>query len=150
MPNNNDKLVFIFMDGCGPCMAFKPTYEDFKNKHSKSYQGIGLDIIEGNAKDYENKLSDLKGLDVKGFPYVALFKDDVFSEEFQGDRTIEGIIKFLSDNGYKMQNGGSRKTKKKSKSGTIELNWYGLPKRGGKSKKRRKRRRSKRRSKKRR
>ena len=81
------ELVYLYMNGCGHC-------EKFASNYKGSCKIIKLERGESGAKKY------LKENNVQGFPTVLLIKETE-TIEFQGERTEEGLLKFMEENTQK-------------------------------------------------
>jgi thiol-disulfide isomerase/thioredoxin len=99
--NENPNIItYYYMENCGYCKAFNPEWEKFTKKY-KSNPHLKIKKIDSGAdfKDEHTKL-------VKGYPTVILDKND-FSKPilFEGDRdrTLDGLEKFLKENGINME-----------------------------------------------
>ena len=81
------ELVYFYMNGCGHCKKFSPTWDQFASRYS------------GNLKVRKVERSDagseLDTYQVKGFPTVLLLDGNGGKKEFQGDRTIQGLESFI-------------------------------------------------------
>ena len=76
------------MNGCGHCKKFTPVWDEF----SDNYNGeLKLKKLE------RNEAGDLlQKYEIKGFPTVLLIDEQGNKKEFQGDRTIQGLKKFIA------------------------------------------------------
>ena len=70
-------VVFIHMEGCGPCRRLTPKF----NQLARELQGE--DIVFAQLEKHENK-DFCKRNDIKLFPTILIFKDGVWVKEFQG------------------------------------------------------------------
>lgn len=94
--SKGSKLVFLYMNGCGWCEKFKPQWDTFSSTYAASLatNKIELGYYERNderAKQYDGH--------AKGYPTVLLVKSDKVTV-FEGDRTPEGLVAFLNENGF--------------------------------------------------
>lgn len=88
-------LIFFHMNGCGWCVRFKPQWQAFVDQHGASLarQGITVkDALAGTpeAEQYKSHIS--------GYPTV-LFVRGTRVVRFEGDRTPEGLVEFLQQQG---------------------------------------------------
>ncbi len=101
------QFIYCYMNGCGWCDKFKPTWEELKETKKKidgcssvKYKEYERDQIS-NPNTSANKFDDL----VEGYPTILVkINDDV--HKYEGNRTIEDILKFVA-NKINMQRGGS-------------------------------------------
>ena len=98
-PANGECVVALFYaDWCPHCQHFKPDYKKAMNelngKTGKDGKKLRLVMVDCEAhKDLGKKY------DVSGYPTVKLIKDDGTQVEYGGERTYEGLRKYLlSDN----------------------------------------------------
>jgi hypothetical protein len=87
------KLYLFYMNGCGWCERFMPTWDDLYGKYSK-VKGLEMRKIERGehmAKDYEKH--------VDGYPTILLIKPDGAPIKFSGERTVSGVEAFLKSSG---------------------------------------------------
>ena len=83
------KMIYFYMNNCGHCVKFTPTWEKFVNE----YQGdLKLEKIE--RADAGDQLS-LYG--VSGFPTVVLVDENGEYKDFDGDRTVAGLTNFADE-----------------------------------------------------
>lgn len=97
------RLVFLHMDGCGWCVKFQPTWDDLGGAHGKALQAAGVTLEDHESKSAESKaLAEKAG--AKGYPTILLVivggKDDGKIVKFEGDRTVKGLLAFLQQNGF--------------------------------------------------
>ncbi len=91
MDNDMDVLVKFYATWCGHCKTLAPIYVEVAKalEHNKK-----LKLVEVEATK-----NDIQGMNIQGFPTVKLFaaghKDAPV--DLSGDRTKEGIIKFLKE-----------------------------------------------------
>ena len=81
------ELVYFYMNGCGHCKKFTPTWDQFASGYSGS-----LKIRKVERADAEDELNKY---DIKGFPTVLLLDGNGGKKEFDGDRTIPGLTSFV-------------------------------------------------------
>tara|TARA_B100000925_G_C21799331_1_gene383935 strand:- start:58 stop:474 length:417 start_codon:yes stop_codon:yes gene_type:complete len=86
--SNPKKLVYFYMDTCGHCKKFNPEWDKF----AASYDGP-LEIKKIERKEAG---ADLEKYKIQGFPSVLLIDDQDNTKEFEGDRTVSGLEKFVS------------------------------------------------------
>ncbi len=76
------------MNTCGHCKKFNPEWDKF----ALSYNGP-LEIKKVERKEAG---SDLEKYKIKGFPTILLIDGEDNTKEFDGDRTVTGLEKFVS------------------------------------------------------
>jgi len=85
-----DKVIFLYMNGCGWCTKFEPTWEDFSSKAAPKLgvETVKFERAEDGAKEYMSH--------VEGFPTI-LFVNGTTGQvtAFEGERTIEGLTAFV-------------------------------------------------------
>lgn len=86
----SDKVVFLYMNGCGWCTKFEPTWEEFSSKAAPKLgvETFKFERAEDGAKQYMSH--------VEGFPTI-LFVNGTTGHVtvFEGERTIEGLTAFV-------------------------------------------------------
>ena len=121
---NKDKQIFllIFMDGCGPCEATKPEWENIESKLSDDLkQNENLIIADLN----QESIKDIKNLPTqpKGFPTMFYITNGGKICESFDERDVDSFIKWIEskvgkqgkqENLIKLE-GGKRNRNKKSK-----------------------------------
>ena len=85
--NMENKLSYYYMNGCGHCDKFNPDWDEFKNNYS------GTPPITFEKVESANAPSD-----INGYPTLFLTKKDGSRTEFNADRSVSGLQKFISDN----------------------------------------------------
>jgi hypothetical protein len=93
----DSRLYFFFMDGCGWCERFMPTWEELNSKHVNT-QGLTLRKVSRS-----DKLATQYADHVSGYPTLLLVKPDDTVVKFTGDRTVSAIEDFLSKNGVALK-----------------------------------------------
>ena len=94
MKSEKMELVYLYMDGCGHCKRFTPEFDKFSSNYKGPCKVIKLERGESGAKKY------LEENNVRGFPTVLLIKQSE-TIEFEGERTEEGLLKFMEENSQK-------------------------------------------------
>ena len=83
------ELVYFYMNGCGHCKKFSPTWDQF----SQGYNG-DLNIRKVERADASDELDKYQ---IKGFPTVLLLDGNGGKKEFDGERTIQGLESFVKN-----------------------------------------------------
>ena len=91
---NKDVLVKYHAPWCGHCKKVAPIYEDLARKLSNS-NNLVIAEVDATQNDTDN-------FKIGGFPTFHLFKanDKKNPVNFEGDRTLDGFVKFVKDNAY--------------------------------------------------
>lgn len=95
------QLVFLYMDGCGWCEKFKPHWDAFVSEYGASLSAAG--VTTGSYERKDPKAAAFGQVD--GYPTVLLAVQGKPPIKFQGDRTPDGLIAFVRDNGYQIAEG---------------------------------------------
>ena len=86
MTSGQNKLTFYHMNGCSHCDKFNPIWEEFTTNYSGTPPITFEKIESANAPS-----------SVKGYPTVILTKKDGSTSEFNANRTVGELQKFISD-----------------------------------------------------
>jgi glutaredoxin len=79
-------LVLLRWNKCGHCKTFMPTWEKIKNELSNF---INFEEHEAEAEpDYMKKVG------INSFPTILLMHQNGSTQKYEGDRSLESIIKF--------------------------------------------------------
>ncbi|CAF5218979.1 unnamed protein product, partial [Rotaria magnacalcarata] len=90
-------LVTFIAPWCGHCKQLAPIYEQLGEKYKDN-----ADILIAKMDATANELEDIK---VQSFPTIKLFpKDSDEVIDYQGERTLEGLSKFVESNGKEAGN----------------------------------------------
>ena len=90
------QIVFLHMDGCGWCDKFKPSWAEFTSQYGPSLSSAGVTAVSYERKDPAAASFG----QVDGYPTVLFVVDKKRPVKFEGDRTPEGLIAFVRENGY--------------------------------------------------
>jgi thiol-disulfide isomerase/thioredoxin len=88
------RLVFLHMTGCGWCVRFMPTWDAFVRQYEPALKKVDVQVLKLEASD-----PAAAEYQVRSYPTVLLVKSDGTNVKFDGERTIEGLQKFLLSNG---------------------------------------------------
>lgn len=94
-PKKGECVVALFYaDWCPHCQHFKPHFkqamDELNGKMDKSGKRMRLEMVDCDA---HKELS--KKYDVSGYPTVKILNDDGSQVEYGGERTYEGLRKYL-------------------------------------------------------
>ncbi|CAF0827852.1 unnamed protein product [Rotaria sordida] len=85
-------LVTFIAPWCGHCKQLTPIYEQLGEKYKDS-----ADVVIAKMDATANELEDVK---IQSFPTIKLFpKDSDEVIDYQGERTVESLTKFVDSNG---------------------------------------------------
>ena len=92
MDKTKDVLVEFYAPWCGHCKQLAPIYDKLGLEFKDSE-----DVIIAKMDSTANEVEDIK---VQGFPTIKLFKKETNEViDFAGERTLEGMKKFLESGG---------------------------------------------------
>ena len=101
VPASGECIVALFYaPWCGHCKTFKPHFEkamdqlDGKTSGKPEIKGKTVRFVKVNCDEPENK-SLAKKYDIGGYPTVKILKDDGSDIEYDGERSLEGMKKYL-------------------------------------------------------
>ncbi|CAF2821435.1 unnamed protein product [Rotaria sp. Silwood2] len=85
-------LVTFIAPWCGHCKQLAPIYEQLGEKYKDN-----ADVVIAKMDATVNELEDIK---IQSFPTIKLFpKDSDEVIDYQGERTVESLTKFIDSNG---------------------------------------------------
>ena len=84
-----NKLMYFYMDGCGFCDKFSPTWKKLIKKNNKNKK---VTMVKINGP---NNLIMTKKYKVKKFPTIILLKDNK-SYTYDGDRSLTDLLNFIN------------------------------------------------------
>ena len=87
-------VALFYADWCPHCVNFKPHFKkamsELNGQPRKDGKKMRLEMVDCDAN---KEIS--KQYDVSGYPTVKLIKDDGTQVEYGGERTYEGLRKYL-------------------------------------------------------
>ena len=92
---NGEAIVALFYaDWCPHCVSFKPDYKKAMSElNGNNYKGKKLRFVMVDCDKYK---SLAKENNVSGFPTVKILNDNGSSEEYDGERSFEGLTSYFS------------------------------------------------------
>ncbi|CAG0880722.1 unnamed protein product [Darwinula stevensoni] len=89
---SKDVLVEFYAPWCGHCKQLAPIYDQLGEKY-KDHETIVIAKIDATANELEHTK-------IQSFPTIKLYrKEDNQATEYNGERTLEGMTKFLETGG---------------------------------------------------
>lgn len=89
------KLLLYYMNGCGWCDKFMPTWNKLKEKYStEEYESNDIN----NSPDAEKILSKFGDDALNGFPSLFIVINNIH-HRYNGDRSMNDIENFIASNG---------------------------------------------------
>lgn len=76
------KVIFFYMNGCGWCEKFKPEWEKFKKM-------VGSNVVTEEIE--ASKMTPEQQKKVRGFPTIMIVKNGK-ETEYDGDRTAADLV----------------------------------------------------------
>jgi thioredoxin-like negative regulator of GroEL len=85
-------LIFFYMDGCGHCRDFRPTWQDFTDHASDEKKKVCF------AEMSSENDAVMNAYNITGFPTVLLVNNAKnTTKTFNGPRTVDGLRAFVRD-----------------------------------------------------
>jgi len=87
--DNSTKLVYFYMDGCGHCKNFTPTWDKFCSANSSSVKTYKFE--QAQVREQINTYA------ISGFPTILLLdENNAKIDEYSGQRTLEGLTSYVN------------------------------------------------------
>lgn len=88
------KFVMYYADWCGHCQRTKPEFAKLG-----ATQTIGGKQVAVEAVNPESNPEAVEGKNIRGYPTIHLYDPKgVLVQEYEGERTSESFVQFLSQN----------------------------------------------------
>ena len=92
---NNNKLIYLYMDGCHHCNDFNIHWSNIKNKIDGNKTKYSFSAEKYNINDNSNGTEYSKAYDIQYAPAILFIKDGVTSKnEYNGSRTVDGVLQW--------------------------------------------------------
>ena len=87
--DNSTKLVYFYMDGCGHCNKFTPTWDKFCSANSTSIKTYKFEQAQVKKQ--------ITTYAISGFPTILLLdKNNAKIDEYNGKRSVEALTSYVN------------------------------------------------------
>jgi thiol-disulfide isomerase/thioredoxin len=87
--DNSTKLVYFYMNGCGHCNKFTPTWDKFCSANSSSIKTYKFE--QAQVKEQITTYA------ISGFPTILLLdKNNAKIDEYNGERSVEALTSYVN------------------------------------------------------
>lgn len=87
--DNSKKLVYFYMNGCGHCKNFTPTWDEFCSANSSSIKTYKFE--QAQVKEQISSYS------ISGFPTILLLdENNAKIDEYSGERSVEALTSYVN------------------------------------------------------
>lgn len=92
-------LIMVYGKHCFHCHEFKPTWDQTADliENRTALRTLTMEASALNNDYATSSLMDDLSREVHGVPYVALRHDDGTLEPYNGERSVQSIVTFVSD-----------------------------------------------------
>ena len=85
-------LIFVLADWCGHCQHFKPEVKNYIEYMSNSNNNGIIGLFNDNTLKQANNMPN-----INGFPSVFSMRNGIKHQDYNGERTKDGLIKFSNN-----------------------------------------------------
>jgi len=87
--DNSTKLVYFYMNGCGHCNKFTPTWDKFCSANSSSIKTYKFEQAQVKKQ--------ITTYAISGFPTILLLdKNNAKIDEYNGERSVEALTSYVN------------------------------------------------------
>ena len=87
--DNSKKLVYFYMNGCGHCKNFTPTWDKFCSANSSS--------IKTYKFEQSQVQEQISSYSISGFPTILLLdENNAKIDEYSGERSVEALTSYVN------------------------------------------------------
>eukprot|EP00331_Platyophrya_macrostoma_P007732 CAMPEP_0176431336 /NCGR_PEP_ID=MMETSP0127-20121128/14759_1 /TAXON_ID=938130 /ORGANISM="Platyophrya macrostoma, Strain WH" /LENGTH=471 /DNA_ID=CAMNT_0017813339 /DNA_START=111 /DNA_END=1526 /DNA_ORIENTATION=- len=90
-------LVKFYAPWCGHCKNLEPKWNEAADKLASEGANLGLEGVRLAKLDADSQKMSGGKFGVRSFPTIKLFRFGHYTEDFDGERTVEGILQYLSE-----------------------------------------------------